>query len=284
MTGVPLALRLAVPRMVRAAVGLFLLVAASLKIHALASDPFAEDSLLASPRLLVAAIELEIVLGLWLLSGWFPRAGWIAALGFFGIATATNLYLGVSGQTSCGCFGHVRVSPWVTCLIDAGALVALAIWRPSLVAPADSVESPSLFRRGATQTVLLLSAVGGAFFLLSDSPMRTLALLRGEAITVTPAVSDVGEGEVGEVRTFEIQLSNRTSEPIRLVGGTAKCSCLATKDLPLTLHGGETQSVQVIIKFTGSEGRFQHPFVFLADDPRQPTVVARFSGRVANPR
>ena len=96
---------------VRVALGLFLLVVAYQKAHGLVGDPFATDSFLSSPRLLVATIELEIVLGLWLLSGWLPRAVWMTTLAFFGILAAVSLYLALEGQQSCGCFGRVTVSP-----------------------------------------------------------------------------------------------------------------------------------------------------------------------------
>lgn len=65
--------------------GVFLLIAAGLKAYGLAFDPLSQDSFLASPRLLIATIGVEILLGLWLLSGWSARAAWVAALGFFGI-------------------------------------------------------------------------------------------------------------------------------------------------------------------------------------------------------
>jgi hypothetical protein len=67
---------------VRRVLGAFLLVAAGLKAHGLALDPLAEDSFLASPRLQVATIEVETVLGLWLLAGRWARMAWAAALGF----------------------------------------------------------------------------------------------------------------------------------------------------------------------------------------------------------
>jgi len=67
----------------RIALGLFLLVTAALKLHGLAVDPLAGDSFLASPRLQIAAIEVELLLGLWLLSGWQLRAARIVALTLF---------------------------------------------------------------------------------------------------------------------------------------------------------------------------------------------------------
>jgi hypothetical protein len=132
-----------VSRLVRMALGLFLLVAAGLKAHSLATDPLSQDAFFASPRLLIATIEVEIVLGLWLLSGWFVRAAWVTALGFFGVLAGVSLYLALAGQRSCGCFGQVTVSPWATFSLDIAAVAALALWRP---APRTALRQPG-FRR-----------------------------------------------------------------------------------------------------------------------------------------
>jgi hypothetical protein len=70
-------------RIVRVALGLLLLAAAGLKAYGLTLDPLARPYLLSSPRLEIAAIEVEMILGLWLLSGWSVRGAWLAALAYF---------------------------------------------------------------------------------------------------------------------------------------------------------------------------------------------------------
>jgi hypothetical protein len=79
---------------------------------------------------------------------------------------------------------------------------------------------------------------------------------------------------------FHLQLTNRTDRRIRIVGGTSNCSCLATKSLPVILLKGETESIEVWVKFQGSAGRFQHHLVLLTDDETQPVVIAQFAGKV----
>lgn len=114
-------------QVVRAVLGLLLLTAAGLKAY----DPLAQDSFLGSPRLHIAAIETETLLGLWLLSGWSVRASWVSALGLFSLLAGVSLWLALEGQSSCGCLGRVQVSPWAMFALDLAALMALAIWRPS---------------------------------------------------------------------------------------------------------------------------------------------------------
>jgi hypothetical protein len=119
--------------------------------------------------------------------------------------------------------------------------------------------------------------------LVVGEPGAALARLRGDLITVEPAVSNVGEAETGVERMFRVELTNRTDRPIRIIGGTDNCSCIATDSLPLTLFRDQPQSIEVWVRFRGSAGRFQHRFVLLTDDARQPVVVARFTGRVLAP-
>src|SRR5262249_10310936 len=115
-------------------------------------------------------------------------------------------------------------------------------------------------------------------------PYGALARLRGEAITIEPVVSDVGDGEAGLQRKFTIRLRNHTDRPVRLYGGTTSCSCIATDDLPISLPRGGTETIDVQVRFVGGTGQFRHRFVLLSDDAVQPTIVAYFSGRVAEPR
>jgi hypothetical protein len=260
--------------------GLFLLAAAGLKAYGLTLDPVDPDSFFASPRLLLATVEIEVLLGLWLLSGWALRASWVAALGFFGILTCVSLYSALIGQESCGCFGRVPVNPWFTFVLDGASCATLGYFRPS----GKSDLAGFVWRSGALKihagTGGLLVLVGSVFLAAFDSPMETLARLRGESITIAPVVTQLGEGKRGDTQTFSVRLTNHSNKQVHIVGGTTRCACTATEDLPITLEPGESQSIDVHVKFVGSTGAFQHRFVLMTDDAAQGVVVARFAGRV----
>jgi hypothetical protein len=269
------------PRIIRAALGALLLAAAGLKVHSLAVDPFHEDMFLDSPRLLIATIEIEIVLGLWLLSGWAARAAWVSALGFFGLLAAVSFFLAYSGQRSCGCLGRVNMSPWVMFAVDLGAIAALAFWPPGRAPDTrPSALIPQLLRIGAGALALVtltLSVIPLGF----GSTAAALSWLRGEAvITADPLVSDVGKGAVREVRTFVVRLTNHSDRAVRLVEGVKDCECVWTKDLPLTLEKGESREVQLSMNFKGTPGRFQYRFVMSTDHERQPHLIVFFAGTV----
>jgi hypothetical protein len=268
---------------VRVLLGALLLAAAALKAHALATDTAQPMPLMTSLRAQVMVIEVEGLLGLWLLTGLYPGAARWVALTFFTTLAGVSLYLGLSGESSCGCLGRLKVNPWLTFAADLTAVVALAWWRVPRGSERDSVRwvrGGAKILAGAAAFLLLMM---GGLLVGFDDPWSALARLRGEAIRVEPAVSEVGVGVPGEEREFTVALVNSTGHTVRVIGGTSSCSCAATGDLPITLAPGETRPVRVTIGFRGGKGMFQARFLFYTDDEKQSEVVARLAGRVAEP-
>jgi len=113
----------------RCLLGVVLLGAACLKGHQLATGPVIGEGILASRWFLTLWVELEIVLGVWLLSGLCRRAAWVAGLGCFALFTVVTLGKALRGDTSCGCFGRVEVNPWYTLVLDVVAVGALVLCR-----------------------------------------------------------------------------------------------------------------------------------------------------------
>ena len=116
------------------ALGALLIVAGVLKGWQLLTEPIANNSIWTWRPFMVLQVDFELALGIWLLSGLFKKAAWLAALLCFSVFSAIMLYKGLSGAESCGCFGSVHVNPWVTLFaIDLPALIALSIFRPALL-------------------------------------------------------------------------------------------------------------------------------------------------------
>jgi hypothetical protein len=115
------------------ALGLLLLTAAVLKGHELLTTPMANADIWTNRYFMIFQVELELSLGIWLLSGLFKRAAWLAALGCFILFCGVTLYKALAGFGSCGCFGNVHVNPWITLFaIDLPVVVLLVVFRPTL--------------------------------------------------------------------------------------------------------------------------------------------------------
>jgi hypothetical protein len=130
----------------RIAIAFFLLVAAVFKARDATSAPS-----MASTILLVA---LEVTLALWLLLGRCRRASRLAAMALFVAFAGAALAKGLLGHDSCGCFGRLPVSPWLTLGIDVAALGALCL--SENIAP-----RPSLGKLRFTGAIAALMAIAG---------------------------------------------------------------------------------------------------------------------------
>ncbi len=135
------------------AVALVLLTAAGLKTHQLATDPVLGNGLLESRWFLVAVIQYEVFLAFWLASGLFPRAANWVAIGTFGLFALVAFGKVISGEASCGCFGRVPTSPWLSLSIDLLAVVGLWGLRARLIgfAPLRVQLSPEGSRLSRTE-------------------------------------------------------------------------------------------------------------------------------------
>lgn len=111
--------------------GLVLIVTASLKIHQLLTEPIISKGFWESWLFFVVQIPLELGLGIWLVSGLFRKAAWMIAVFAFGLFILVTLQKGLAGAESCGCFGRVKVNPWITfSVIDIPIFLGLVIFRP----------------------------------------------------------------------------------------------------------------------------------------------------------
>ena len=268
---------------VRVILGMLLIAAAGLKLFDHSPDSLDLMGLTVSPHWHTAVIEAEALLGIWLLTGAAPRLLWLAALLGFSLLAGVSLYLGIKGQPSCGCFGaKLTVNPWWALALDLAAVASLVWWRPPR-GYRTGVPFSAMLRRALAVAVgsgAILAAVLGGLTWMYGSPGEALRHFRGESITVEPSVSQVGDGVVGDVRTFTVQLSNHRERPVAILGGTATSACTTANDLPIIVPPKESRSITVQIKFRGSTGRFRHSFVLYTDDEGQPTVTAWFVGRV----
>jgi hypothetical protein len=124
------------------ALGALLLLAAGLKCHQLATEPVAEMDLWTSRWFLIALSNYELLLGLWLLAGFWPRASRaVALISFAGFATIA-FRKALIGEASCGCFGKIPVDPRYTLVLDVAAIFALVAWRRAADASRSTLLSP----------------------------------------------------------------------------------------------------------------------------------------------
>jgi hypothetical protein len=118
-------------KVVMTVAGVVLIVATLLKCHQLLTEPIISEGFWESWEFFLIQIPLELGLGIWLVSGLFRKAGWLLAVIAFGVFIGATLHRGLIGAESCGCFGVVKVNPWITLsVVDIPLLILLLAFRP----------------------------------------------------------------------------------------------------------------------------------------------------------
>jgi hypothetical protein len=110
---------------VKPLVAVVLLVAAALKAHELATVPVVGSGLLESRWFLVAVVQYELFLAVWLLSGLFAGTAWWITIGTFGLFAVVSASKALAGDPTCGCFGRVPTSHWLSLSINMAAIPGL---------------------------------------------------------------------------------------------------------------------------------------------------------------
>lgn len=273
---------------VRVGLGLLLLATAGLKLYGLGVSSVPRVGWFSQPWVQLLAAEWELVLGGWLLSGARPRLSWLAALATFVSFAGVSGYLGWVGVASCGCLGAIKANPWWAFGVDVAAVALLAWARPEW---ASLREYPRLAFRIAGRrafllfcgSMLLLSLLAGVGMQRYGSLDAMVAHLRGERVSIRPDLVDVGRGVPGQSIEASVALVNRTKSPVRIIGGTSDCSCVATDNLPVTLQPGESRSVSLRVDLPRATGRFTRKVWFWTDDAQARTIVFPVTGTIELP-
>lgn len=109
--------------------GLVFLITASFKGYEIATEVLAENSLLTTRWVLMAVVEWEFFIALWLLGGFYrnyPRTTrWVILVYFFALFEVAVESI-LSGDASCPCLGKTKVVPWVVGVFDLVAVGSLA--------------------------------------------------------------------------------------------------------------------------------------------------------------
>ena len=176
----------------RILLAIVLLTASALKCYQLATEPIAGTGFLDSRWLLMATVEFELFLGLWLLANILPRQTWTAAACCFALFTCISLYKALFGYASCGCFGSVKVNPWYTTTLDVAIVISLLHWRPRPL--------PSPFWRGdggeGSHAISFASVVGVLFLWLSAGIPAGYAMGSYTDTTLSDAGEIIGDGKI----------------------------------------------------------------------------------------
>ena len=185
--------------------GSLLLIAASLK----AKDHFGE---LGNVRNWFdrTQIATEIIVGLSLLLGYYPRIFRWIAFGLYFIFMVIAAYHEFTGSKTCGCFGRMSIAPWIPAILDFTACVSLWNWHPSIS------RLPLRLLAFATATTVL-----GAIALSNQYGANK----PGHPLLPIPETVDLGSIHKGQIVHSAIHLYNTLNSPTTVDSVEASCPC-----------------------------------------------------------
>lgn len=178
--------------------GSVLLSAAAVKAYHLLFSYTTATTFLTSTPVSAFTVEVEILLGFWLLSGFYSRWAYYLVLVYFIGLGGISTYLLTVGAKSCGCFGSFAIHPWYTFLFNLTAISAL------LLCPIPKSNCLSINSRPSIAACFL---VPGTF----------LMVFFGVAVsnTTIPTVSSHGIAEHGELVVVDFE--NLVGSPLPIL-------------------------------------------------------------------
>lgn len=215
--------------------GLVLLAAGGLKAHEVVVEPAVGETFWGSRWFLAGLVEFELLLGMWLISGWQASQARKVALATFSVFLVVAVYRAANGASSCACFGRLEVSSRFAVVLDIGALVAISVWIPG---PRDTTTKGA--RAKAVLSLILL-----LILLLAGAPLVILSR-QDKAAPLQPSSSVIDMGEMLASGTGEVQftLQNRGTVATEVSRIEASCSCLTVR-VPGRI---EPDSVEVMVQ------------------------------------
>jgi hypothetical protein len=237
---------------VRILLGLLLLTAGALKgYERLTSPPDSAGAFWGARWLQLLWVELELGLGVWLLSGYRQRTARWAALVCFAMFAAVNAYQVWRGAPSCGCFGALYIPPLASLALDGCCLAGLALIRPASEVPirrSTPYLPASRLNRFTCAAACMGCGVLVAIKLVATPP------LQGD-VKIEPAYHDFGPSEQHQVLSHTFTLTNSADRPVEVVRASSTCGCVAAEGaVGRWVAPGETLAFPVSLKTVNYDG------------------------------
>jgi len=272
---------------------LVLLLAAATKLYWIHTESLWEDIAVGGAWLTIPAIVAESwVAGCLLFSPSRLTAGFLG-LALHSAFLVFGVGLWLTG-TNCQCFGDISAlgvafPAWLLPVYNLMAIIffAITIRQTTGVVPSGVLTGwirPRWWPKPSEQTGIALGITVLLFF-WSTVHGQQLWRPRMTANQVILEIPELGPFRPDTEYKTEINIRNRLSTPIRIVGGGTSCSCLTLDSIPLVIPGNGNR--QLVVRFTVGkhfEGQqeFRNSLVYFVEGARQFQVRGVVRGAIDN--
>lgn len=209
----------------------------------------------------LGACAIEAVCAIWLLSGLARTACLYMTLSLFTVFTGTTLFQYLLGRDSCNCFGAFSIPPVVMLYLDLTVLMAVFVLlhrkpRQQRRPLAELKEYPFALTGLITGFIAF-----GIILVLSyqyGSIAAAVAAWKGCAITVNPAIRNLGRLNASQRITTTIEVVNLGNSSARIVGARTGCSCMIPSiRFPYEIQTAGQSSIPLEIVLPAEESAFR---------------------------
>lgn len=175
---------------IRFIVAAVLLLAAGMKAYQIATAPLPPVmqgsvftpllEIFNNRHLLMLVVVGEILFATVLIAGVWRRWTWLLSVLCFSAFTLVSLMKGLSGESSCGCFGTITINPWATMVFDLVIVVLLFVFRER--SPWKFTFTESDRKKLITALVAWLVLAGPALYAMFSLKQQVHATLGTEFI------------------------------------------------------------------------------------------------------
>jgi len=193
---------------------------------------------------------------------------------FFASVSCVSAWEAYHDRQTCSCFGTLEISPRYTFALDLIILtITTIVYKNLSLLPTQrrTISRSVLFRVGIYVAGMISVVVAiGVSGLVSYSEL--VNAMNGEVLEVRPHVSRLGESYSGDVVVANLEIVNKSDSPITLLGGSASCGCLLTRDLPAVVGPRASVTIQIFSRASTTPGKYSYRFALFTNHPAQPRI------------
>lgn len=244
-----------------------LAASASMKVHLLVSDPFADIRVGVPASLIIASTCVELFSVIFVLGGRHPKAVHIVLASVFAVFLLVSAINVLLGANKCACGGALQLPPLVFLRIDVLALVALFYLRP----PVAGAERPFPWNWVHFALGVVTVFAGYSFANHSAAGRELIARYLSDREVFSDAV-DVGKKPITETARCELQLRNVSAQVVHVVGVKKSCTCIIPQNrFPIAIGPGQSTGLPIQVNPSKAGDMHQRLRLFL-DSRSQPFV------------
>ena len=102
----------------------------------------------------------------------------------------------------------------------------------------------------------------------------------GHRLFVDAASKSLGVVDAGRVYPISFTLKNVSNHSVKVIGAKTSCSCVATDDLPMTVHPHSEQAIVLKVHATPGVGKVNEKVHLYTNQERQTELVLNIDGIV----